>query len=200
MTEEPQDWTPEEKAELVDFFGVYGITDLTKAEVILAKAVGLYGDHERIEAAFGLDAGSIKELMKLPEFVALAERYALKELTETSPDIDFGRALDEKKRKVARLMVDDELSQTDAAEAAGVSSRTIRNWEKDDAFFVAYVKQLIKRKEGRAKEESRKEKNEITVALHETKRAAIMNVRDAVRGGDVELSAKIFLRELNRPH
>jgi DNA-binding XRE family transcriptional regulator len=187
-------WTAEEKAEIVDNFGLWQITDLTKAEVMLAKAVGLLGDPRRVELSFDLAAGSVDELMDRPDFVALVDRFAAKAGRDELPDIDFGRALDEKKRQVARLMVDDHLSQTEAAQAAHVTTRTIRNWEEGDPFYNAYVKHLIELKEASEQQTSREENAKVEAGRREAKRLAVLNVLDAVRNGNVDLSAKIFLQ------
>lgn len=173
-------------------FGVTATTSLTTAEGALARAVARLGDHKRIEAIFDVPSGAIARLMEVEDFKALVEETEETDSRYSGPDVDFGRALNEKQRKAARLTILDELSQTKVAAALEVTTRTIRSWEEDQ-FYIGYCDQVRREKEAEETEEREARRREIGAIRDEIVLEAHRNLREALRtgGSDVAIAFRI---------
>ena len=193
--DEEEEEEARERAARSRIFGVTATTSLTKVEGALARAVARLDDHERIEAIFDVPSGTIARLMEVADFKALVEDTEETDARYSDPDVDFGRALDEKHRRGARLTILDELSQTKVAAALRVTTRTIRNWE-GDLFYLGYCDQLRREKEAEEAEERearRREKEAEETEEREARRREIGAIRD-----EIVLEAHRNLREALR--
>ena len=163
---------------------------LSSLQEEVAWAFGNEEDTDRLEAVFGLKAGTIDEWLKFENFFRLTLEQVERHRDDSDVEADYARGLEPAQQKVAYLMVMEGMSQKDASNEVGVSDRRVRDWEKD-WIYARYKEQLENKWRTDREEDFKQTSRKIRTVIHHGTLTAAEGL--VARAEDGEIRAQIAL-------
>jgi hypothetical protein len=189
----PGDWTDHEDWESTDW--ARGMSaEIRMTAKLLAREIEV----DRLERMMQLPAGQIDSWWREDEEFQRAARASYWEQRERAARPDPTKVLTPKQLKAAEAYFVEGSSQQGAAEAAGVTDRTVRTWLKDPV-FTHYGEQLRSRRAERIAREREALENRASVRyLAQVERALdVLDVGLEIGDPDVALAvARPYMKRL----